>query len=124
MKVTYRAALLISAVVENQGSVDRVEGDPRGILRHLERIWDLIDAARSRQEPDGGQMSDDAVLDVPFSIQDLRFIDARVEEASALTRELLAEESLDQQTRRDQEESLDAAVSAIEEVRRLIAAQA
>ena len=69
-------------------------------------------------------MSHDAVLDVPFSIQDLRFIDARVEEASALARELLAEESLDQQTRRDQEESLETAVSAIEEVRRLIAAQA
>ncbi|MDE0547558.1 hypothetical protein [Microbacterium sp. C7(2022)] len=121
MKMTYRTALTISAEVEGQASGDRVEGDPRGILAALERIWEVIDGARRAQKPRGGELADDAPFEVAIEPADLPFILQRLEEGNAVELEILAEENLHPQTRREQEESLDLGRSAVAEVRRLIA---
>ena len=126
--MTYRTALTISAEVENQASVDRVEGDPRGILERLERIWDIIDDARGVNEPphevpDDGPYEYPMPLDTAFNValdrNDLVFAIDRLEEGNEVTRYLLSGE-LDPMSRREQEESLELGLSAIDELRRIV----
>ncbi len=128
--MTYRTALTISAEMENQFSGDRVEMDPRGILNDLERIWDLIDDARRINEPpqetadDQSYVSplpDDAPFDVSLMEDDLPFILDRLEEGNAATLEILTEDDLHPDVRREQEESLKLGLSAVVEVRSLVA---
>jgi len=128
--LTYRTALAISAEMENQSSGDRVEMDPRGILGELERIWDIIDDARRVNEPAQETADDqpyvsplpeDAPFDVPLMEDDLPFILDRLEEGNAVTLEILAEEDLHPDVRCEQEESLELGLSAVAEVRSLVA---
>jgi len=131
MIMTYRTALTISAEVENQAAVDRVEGDPRGILKWLERIWDVIDDARRVNEPpheipDDGPyeypLQNDAPFDVPLDRNDLVFAIDRLQEGIEVTRELLSDD-LDPRSRAEQQESLELGISALEELRRLVRAR-
>ena len=107
--------------------------DPRGILTQLERIWDLIDAARVAQEPRSETPPDNdapfelplpdyAPFEVALSDEDLPFILARLDEGNAVTRQILAEVDLHPEMRREQEESLELGLSAAAEVRRLVTA--
>ncbi|MFS0866040.1 hypothetical protein AB3M83_01740 [Microbacterium sp. 179-B 1A2 NHS] len=128
MITTYRTALSISGEIENQASVDRVNGDPRGILGRLDRIWEIIDDARRVNEPPHGIPDDgpyeyplpvDAPFDVPLTREDLVFAINRLEEGNEVTRELLSGD-LDPVSRGEQEEGLELGISAVEELRRLV----
>jgi hypothetical protein len=130
MIMTYGTALTISVEVENQAAVDRVEGDPRGILGRLDRIWHTIDDARRVNEPpheipDDGPyeypLPDDAPFEVPLTRDDLVFAVDRLNEGTEVYRDLLADE-VDPDSRRDFEQSIECGNSAVEELQRLLSA--
>ncbi|MFJ6678859.1 hypothetical protein ACIQLK_06995 [Microbacterium sp. NPDC091382] len=122
--------MTISAEMENQSSGDGVEMDPRGILGELERIRNVIDDARrviepaqetADDQPDVSPLPDDAPFDVPLIEDDLSFVLDRLEEGNAVTVEILAEDELHPDVRREQEESLELGLSAVAEVASLVA---
>lgn len=117
MRLTFRSAMTVSAEVENQAAVDRVQGDFRAILGRLEWIWRVIDDARVVEKAGGARPFDDDLLELPFDADDIAFIRERLNEGLAVERDILNEQ-LDPTARREIEESIELGLRASEELSR------
>lgn len=117
MRITSRAWQTISVTLENVGAVERVEGDPKGILARVDDIKSRGDAAASKGPvtTERGWAPDDTEVDVPFTVEETDLVITLLVDDISVYRSLLSTEQ-DATSRAEQEKSIELIQAAMSEV--------